>query len=123
MVIKKGPPTRATTEFTGWPTPPTTPLSIDKLNAQTINFEDLLTASGTSSTSSTTSTTTSTTTTTTPRPTKPGHCTADCDLAATIKIIDGVAWKPELLDHNTVEWKNLAHELEAQVGYLLKKMI
>ncbi|XP_016929763.2 enolase-phosphatase E1 isoform X2 [Drosophila suzukii] len=116
VMIKKGPPTRATTEFTGWPTPPTTPLSIDKLNAQTINFEDLLTASGTSSTTSTTTTSTSTTTTTTPRPTKPGHCTADCDLAATIKIIDGVAWKPELLDHNTLEWKNLAHELEAQLN-------
>ncbi|XP_016947260.1 mucin-5AC [Drosophila biarmipes] len=116
VMIKKGPPTRATTEFTGWPTPPTTPLSIDKLNAQTINFEDLLAASGTSSTTSTTTTSTSTTTTTTPRPTKPGHCTADCDLAATIKIIDGVAWKPELLDHNTLEWKNLAHELEAQLN-------
>ncbi|XP_016994596.2 mucin-2 [Drosophila takahashii] len=116
VMIKKGPPTRATTEFTGWPTPPTTPLSIDKLNAQTINFEDLLTASGTSSTTSSTTTSTSTTTTTTPRPTKPGHCTADCDLAATIKIIDGVAWKPELLDHNTLEWKNLAHELEAQLN-------
>ncbi|XP_052839542.1 mucin-5AC [Drosophila gunungcola] len=116
VMIKKGPPTRATTEFTGWPTPPTTPLSIDKLNAQTINFEDLLTASGSSSTTSTTTTSTSTTTTTTPRPTKPGHCTADCDLAATIKIIDGVAWKPELLDHNTLEWKNLAHELEAQLN-------
>ncbi|XP_022231800.2 flocculation protein FLO11 isoform X2 [Drosophila obscura] len=116
VVIKKGPPTRATTEFTGWPTPPTTPLSIEKLNAQTINFEDLLTPSASSSTTSTSTSTTSTTTTTTPRPTKPGHCTADCDLAATIKIIDGVAWKPELLDHNTLEWKNLAHELEAQLN-------
>jgi len=29
-----------------------------------------------------------------------------------------VAWKPELLDHNTLEWKNLAHELEAQVGFV-----
>lgn len=116
VVIKKGPPTRVTTEFTGWPTPPTTPLSIDKLNAQTINFEDLLTAAGSSTTTSTTTTTTSTTTTTTPRPTKPGHCTADCDLEATIRIIEGVSWKPELLDHNTLEWKNLAHELEAQVS-------
>ncbi|XP_070134437.1 uncharacterized protein [Drosophila bipectinata] len=121
VVIKKGPPTRATTEFTGWPTPPTTPLSIDKLNAQTINFEDLLTASGTSSTTSSTTSTTTTTTTTTPRPTKPGHCTSDCDLAATIKIIDGVAWKPELLDHNTLEWKNLAHELEAQLNEVYSK--
>ncbi|EDW02110.1 GH21810 [Drosophila grimshawi] len=116
VVIKKGPPMRATTEFTGWPTPPTTPLSIEKLNAQTINFEDLLTAAGTSSSTTTTTTSTTTTTTTTPRPTKPGHCTADCDLEATIKIIDGVAWKPELLDHNTLEWKNLAHELEAQLN-------
>ncbi|XP_034653221.1 flocculation protein FLO11 [Drosophila subobscura] len=116
VVIKKGPPQRATTEFTGWPTPPTTPLSIEKLNAQTINFEDLLTPSASSSTTSTSTSTTSTTTTTTPRPTKPGHCTSDCDLAATIKIIDGVAWKPELLDHNTLEWKNLAHELEAQLN-------
>lgn len=31
--------------------------------------------------------------------------------------MDGVKWKPELLDHNTVEWKNLAKEVETQVGF------
>ncbi|XP_036333033.1 mucin-17 isoform X1 [Rhagoletis pomonella] len=121
VVIKKGPPTRATTEFTGWPTPSTTPISIEKLlelsRTVSINFEDLLSSSSTSTTTSTTTTTT----TTTPRPTKPGHCTADCDLAATIKIIDGVAWKPELLDHNTLEWKNLAHEVEAELNEVYAK--
>lgn len=58
---------------------------------------------------------TTTTTTTTVRPTQPGTCHVQCDLAGTIKIVDGVRWKPELLDHNTVEWKNLAKEVQIQV--------
>ncbi|XP_030378420.1 uncharacterized protein LOC115627027 [Scaptodrosophila lebanonensis] len=115
VVIKKGPPTRASTEFTGWPTSPTTPLSIEKMSVQVISFEDLLAKSTTTSIPIETSTDT-TTTTTTQRPTKPGHCKANCDLAGTIKIIGGVTWKPELLDHNTQEWKNLAHELETQLN-------
>lgn len=66
IVIRKGPPTRATTEFTGWPTPSTTPLSIEKLLEQQKQQELLekLLAASAASTTSTTSTTTTTTTTT-----------------------------------------------------------
>jgi predicted HTH domain antitoxin len=42
-------------------------------------------------------------------------------LAGTIKIIDGVKWKPELLDHNTAEWKNLAKEVETQLNDVYSK--
>lgn len=108
---------RATTEFTGWPTVSTTPLSIEKIfeqqGAEKIDISEILRR-----TSSSTSTTvvTSTTTTTTVRPTQPGICHVQCDLLGTIKIVDGVKWKPELLDHNTVEYKNLAKEIETQVN-------
>lgn len=108
---------RATTEFTGWPTVSTTPLSIEKLlqqqGVESIDISEIL--GKTSSSTSTTVVTTTTTTTTTVRPTQPGLCHVQCDLAGTIKIVDGVKWKPELLDHNTVEWKNLAKEVETQV--------
>lgn len=105
------------TEFTGWPTVSTTPFSIQKLleqqGAQAIDISEILGRTSTSTT--TTTTTTSTTTTTTMRPTVPGRCHGQCDLAGTIKIVDGVKWKPELLDHNTAEWKNLARDIEIQV--------
>lgn len=107
---------RATTEFTGWPTVSTTPLSIEKLlqqqGVESIDISEIL---GKTSSSTTTTVVTTTTTTTTVRPTQPGFCHMQCDLAGTIKIVDGVKWKPELLDHNTVEWKNLAKEVETQV--------
>lgn len=121
--IKKGPPTRATTEFTGWPTKPTTPLSIEKIlelqkNAERINIADILFTSTTEGTTSTTTTTTSTTTTTTttPRPREVTVCKQDCSLAATIRIIDGVEWSPELLTHHTEEYKKLATELETSLN-------
>lgn len=108
----------STTEFTGWPSPATTPFSIEKLlelqRAESIDISELLGGAGRTSTTSTTTTTT-TTTSTTVRPTHPGLCHGQCDLAGTIKIIDGVKWSPELLDHNTEEWKNLARDVEAQV--------
>jgi SEA domain len=115
--IKKGPPTRATTEFTGWPTKATTPISIEKLlelqrNAMEINISDLLPKSTTPEPT----TTTTTTTTTTPRPTQPTVCRQECSLAATIRIIDGVDWSPELLTHHTDEYKNLAAELELELN-------
>lgn len=50
------------------------------------------------------------------RPTEPGLCHSECDLAGTIRIVDGVNWVPELLDHNTAEWKHLAKEVEAQLN-------
>ncbi|XP_059621791.1 mucin-2 [Phlebotomus argentipes] len=120
IVIRHGPPTRATTEFTGWPTPSTTPLSIEKIlerqRTSTVDPPDFFSASTTART-----TTTTTTRTTTQRPTEPGICQADCDLAATIKIIGGVMWKPELLDHNTDEWKSLAREMETQLNSVYGK--
>ncbi|XP_055695635.1 mucin-2 isoform X2 [Lutzomyia longipalpis] len=120
IVIRHGPPTRATTEFTGWPTPSTTPFSIEKLlerqRTSTIEPQDFFSASTTTRT-----TTTTTTKATTQRPTEPGVCQSDCDLAATIKIVGGVMWKPELLDHNTDEWKSLAHEMESQLNSVYGK--
>lgn len=113
---------RATTEFTGWPTVSTTPLSIEKLlqqqGVESIDISDIL---GRTSSSTSTTAVTTTTSTTTVRPTQPGLCHVQCDLAGTIKIVDGVKWKPELLDHNTVEWKNLAKEVEIQVDIRLRK--
>lgn len=48
--------------------------------------------------------------------TEPGLCQSECDLAGTIRIVDGVRWKPELLDHNTDEWKNLAKEVKQELN-------
>lgn len=120
IAIRRGPPTRATTEFTGWPTPSTTPLSIEKLLEQQ-KQQELLEKLLASSTTSTSTTTTTTTSTTTPRPTEPGLCHSECDLAGTIRIVDGVNWVPELLDHNTAEWKQLAKDVEAQLNEVYSK--
>ncbi|XP_058119549.1 mucin-5AC [Anopheles ziemanni] len=122
--IRKGPPTRATTEFTGWPTPSTTPISIEKLLEQQKQqelLEKLLAASSSSTSTTTSTTTTTTTTTTTPRPTEPGLCHSECDLAGTIRIVDGVTWVPELLDHNTAEWKKLARDVETELNEVYSK--
>jgi hypothetical protein len=37
-------------------------------------------------------------------------------LAATIRIIDGVQWSPELLTHHTDEYKKLASDLETSLN-------
>lgn len=117
--IQRGWPVRATTEFTGWPTPSTTPISIEKL------LEAARTATATSgnisivtSTSEPSTTSTSTTTTTTIRPTTPGLCEEDCEVAGTIRIIGNATWVPELLDRNTKEWQLLADEIEKEVGLI-----
>lgn len=106
---------RATTEFTGWPTPSTTPIPLEKLLEMAKTQITSSTSSSTTTASTTTSTTT--TTTTTPRPTTPGVCTEDCDLAGTVKLVGGVEWVPELLDHNTKEWQDLASKVERQVRH------
>lgn len=106
---------RATTEFTGWPTPSTTPISIEKL----LEAARTATVSSVSSipiTEATSSTSTTSTTTTTPRPTTPGVCEEECEVAGTIKIIGNTSWVPELLDRNTQEWQNLANEIEQEVS-------
>lgn len=71
---------------------------------------------------STTTTTTTTSTTTTPRPTTPGVCSEDCDLAGTIKLVGGAKWVPELLDHNTKEWQLLANEVQTQVSNIVVRL-
>ncbi|XP_076248336.1 uncharacterized protein LOC143188139 isoform X2 [Calliopsis andreniformis] len=119
--IQKGWPTRATTEFTGWPTPSTTPISIEKL------LEAARTATVSSVNTSlipiteTTSSTSTTTTTTTPRPTTPGICEQECEVAGTIRIIGNTTWVPELLDRNTQEWQKLANEIEQEMNFIFSK--
>lgn len=108
---------RATTEFTGWPTPSTTPISIEKLleaartaTVASVNMSLIPSTNEISSTSST-----STTTTTTPRPTTPGVCDDECEVAGTIRIIGNATWVPELFDRNTREWQELANQVEREV--------
>nr|XP_018903121.1 PREDICTED: mucin-5AC isoform X1 [Bemisia tabaci] len=115
--IQKGWPQRSTTEFTGWPTPPTTPISVEKLIEAAKAAAATQRTETTTEVTSTTSTTT-TTTTTTRAPTTPGYCTENCDLAATIKLVGGAKWSPELLDHNTKEYQTLANEVKHQLEIL-----
>ncbi|KAL6429726.1 hypothetical protein ACFW04_007555 [Cataglyphis niger] len=121
--IQKGWPTRATTEFTGWPTPSTTPISIEKLleaartaTVASVNMSLIPSTNEISSTSST-----STTTTTTPRPTTPGVCDDECEVAGTIRIIGNATWVPELFDRNTREWQELANQVEQEVDFIFSK--
>ncbi|XP_076659095.1 uncharacterized protein LOC143362635 [Halictus rubicundus] len=120
--IQRGWPTRATTEFTGWPTPSTTPISIEKLleAARTATMSSL-NASLVPITKVTSSTSTTTTTTTTPRPTTPGICEQDCEVAGTIKITGNATWVPELLNRNTQEWQKLANEIEQEMNFVFSK--
>ncbi|XP_048005098.1 mucin-5AC [Leguminivora glycinivorella] len=120
--IQKGWPTRASTEFTGWPTPSTTPFSIEKL----LEAQRNATATSPSPELSTEPTTRRvvSTTTTTPAPppsTTPGVCRKECDIAATIKIVSGVTWVPELLDHHTEEWQRLAEEVKQELNSVYSK--
>lgn len=71
-----------------------------------------------------TSSTTTTTTTTTMKPpptTTPGQCSENdsvCELVGTVRLVGSGTdkWVPELLDHNTAEWRLLANEVETQVS-------
>ncbi|CAG9765034.1 unnamed protein product [Ceutorhynchus assimilis] len=111
--IQKGWPIRASTEFTGWKTPSTTPISIEKL------LEAARAAASSTSTETvtetTSTTTTTTTTTTTVRPTTPGICVDNCDLAGTIRLVGGAKWVPELLDRNTKEYQILANSVQSEL--------
>ncbi|KAL4706881.1 hypothetical protein ACJJTC_010115 [Scirpophaga incertulas] len=120
--IQKGWPTRASTEFTGWPSPSTTPFSIEKL------LEAQRNATATSpipefNTEATTrrTTTTSTTTPEPPSSTTPGICRKECDILATIKIVSGAKWVPELLDRNTEEWQKLAGDVKEELNSVYSK--
>ncbi|XP_041973672.1 uncharacterized protein LOC121729274 [Aricia agestis] len=120
--IQKGWPTRASTEFTGWPSPSTTPFSLEKLlelqrNAtSTTPLADLSTEASTRRV-----VTTTTTTQAPPAPTTPGVCRQECDIAATIKLVSGVNWIPELLDQHTKEWKKLAKEVKEELNSVYSK--
>lgn len=113
---------RVVTEFTGWSTPSTTPLSIEKLLQQSKAAELAAMTSTLEPTTSTTTTTTTTTTTMKPPPTTtPGQCSESdsvCELVGTVRIVGSGSekWVPELLDHNTAEWRLLASEIETQVN-------
>ncbi|XP_032663071.1 nuclear pore complex protein DDB_G0274915 [Odontomachus brunneus] len=121
--IQKGWPIRATTEFTGWPTPSTTPISIEKLleaaRTATVTSANVSLIPSTNEISSTSST--SSTTTTTPRPTTPGMCDEECEVAGTIRIIGNATWLPELLDRNTREWQELANQVEREMNFIFSK--
>lgn len=113
---------RASTEFTGWSTPSTTPLSIEKLLSQSKASEVAAVLTSTSEPTTSTSTTTTTTTTTMKPPptTTPGQCSENdsvCELVGTVRLVGSGSekWVPELLDHNTAEWRLLANEVETQV--------
>ncbi|KAK0167859.1 hypothetical protein PV327_001714 [Microctonus hyperodae] len=120
--IQKGWPTRTTTEFTGWPTPSTTPISIEKLleAARTATVSSL-DSSIVPITTAATTTSTSTTTSTTMRPTTPGLCEDECEVAGTIRIVGNTTWVPELLDRNTREWQQLANEIEKEMNLVFLK--
>ena len=93
---------RETTAFTGWPTSPT------PAYVPTTTTESEVT---------TQSTTPRPTTTTTPRVTTVGQCGSECRLAGTIRLVEGVQWIPELSDHNTREWYQLATQITNEVTY------
>ncbi|KPI93264.1 hypothetical protein RR46_10524 [Papilio xuthus] len=120
--IQKGWPTRASTEFTGWPSPSTTPFSIEKLlEAQRNATATTPFSINTEATTTRRTTTTTTTTVAPPPPTTPGVCRHECDIAATIKIVAGAKWVPELLDHHTEEWQKLAKEVKEELNSVYGK--
>lgn len=56
-----------------------------------------------------------------PPTTTPGQCSENdsvCELVGTVRLVGSGSekWVPELLDHNTAEWKLLANEVEIQVN-------
>lgn len=113
---------RASTEFTGWSTSSTTPISIEKLLLQSKASEEtfIKTSTPEPTTISTTIATSTTSTTVHSPTTTPGQCSENdsvCELVGTVRLVGSGSekWVPELLDHNTVEWRLLANEVESQV--------
>ncbi|XP_026484449.2 mucin-2-like isoform X2 [Vanessa tameamea] len=120
--IQKGWPTRASTEFTGWPSPSTTPFSIERLLELQRNATSTTPQIEISTESTTRRLIISTTTTSAPpQPTTPGICRHECDIAATIKIVSGVKWVPEFLDQHTKEWQKLAKEVKEELNSVYSK--
>ncbi|XP_018022061.1 mucin-5AC [Hyalella azteca] len=79
-------------------------------------------SSSTTTTTTTTSTTTATPTTTLPpRPTTPGVCGEKCRLAATLRIVDGAEWAPELANRDTKEWQTLAKSVTNELNALYQR--
>ncbi|KAK7074205.1 hypothetical protein SK128_026668, partial [Halocaridina rubra] len=104
---------RSTTEFTGWS------FSTEDAPIRTGSASEDKETTTTSTT--TTSTTTTSTTTTSPRPTTPGVCGEKCRLAATLRIIDGTEWRPELANRDTLEWQELANTVEIELDSLYRQ--
>lgn len=80
-----------------------------------------MTSTAEPTTSSTTTTTTTTTTMKPPPTTTPGQCSeidSVCELVGTVRLVGSGSekWVPELLDHNTKEWRSLANDIEIQVS-------
>lgn len=80
-----------------------------------------MTSTAEPTTSSTTTTTTTTTTMKPPPTTTPGQCSENdsvCELVGTVRLVGSGSekWVPELLDHNTAEWRSLANDIEIQVS-------
>ena len=109
---------RPTTQFTGWPSPATEsfrPASVTEASAASPASPDGAAPATPRPTKATTTRRTTTPTTTTPRVTTVGLCGAQCRLAATVRLVDGVDWLPELTDHNTREFIELADQLKNEV--------
>lgn len=47
-----------------------------------------------------------------------GVCGDKCRLAATLKIVKGTEWQPELANRDTLEWQQLANLVEIEVKKL-----
>lgn len=50
-----------------------------------------------------------------------GQCGEECRLAGTVRLVEGIEWMPELSDHNTREWYQLAAIVEQSVHFKIHK--
>ena len=44
-----------------------------------------------------------------------GVCGSKCRLAASLRVVGGTKWQPELVNRDTDEFQKLANEIEAEV--------
>lgn len=107
IVIKTGWPVRATTEFTGWPTPNTTatlrsttpipvPISFVELTTMTTTLRPM-------------------TTTLPPVPRVNGTCIDSCKIAASLRVVNGIDWSGELANPLTSEYRSTATFFKVQL--------
>ncbi|KAL7633176.1 UNVERIFIED_CONTAM: hypothetical protein RMT77_016546 [Armadillidium vulgare] len=92
----------------------TVPVVTEKIKpAESADIKEATTASTTSTT--TTTTTTESTTTIPPIPTTPGICGSKCRLAASLRLISGTEWHPELANRDTLKFQELANDIENEL--------